>query len=170
MMRWSPDEWKIAVAQMWSVKQRLSAVDHAFEHRLPRVAATAMEIDDSERRIGETLHPEQGGFLSVAGGWPAFWHDVDVLGPAELGRGELWNDGLERLSLLEHEGVVLAGVYMPVAVSRHDKDLFVISKRNGENWGELLWLAGEEVDRFPTFREFLLSMTEYLRSELAELE
>ncbi len=170
MKRWSTDEWKVAVARMWAVKQELISVDDAFEHRLPRVACTDAEIAECEQRISESLHPEHRMLLSVAGGWPAFWHDVDILGAAEIGQGELWNDGRMRLELLESEGVVPPHTLLPVALSRHDKDLFAVVRQHHRDWGKVVWLAGEEIERFDGFQEFVSSMAEYLRIERAQLD
>lgn len=170
MTDWTSDACTIAIAQMWCVKQQLAGVDDLFEHRLPRVAATEQELVATEHRIGEVLHREHRVFLSVANGWPAFWHDVDIFGAEELGHGGAWETAMAHVDVLEREGVVAKCGYWPIAVSQGDRDLFVIGRKGGNDWGEILWLAGYEVERFGGFAEFLGSMTEYLKRELASCD
>ena len=55
---------------------------------------------------------------------------------------------------------------LPIAASSLDKDLFVIATPDSASPGEVLWLAGDLVDRFENFDEFFLSMVDYNRADM----
>ena len=49
----------------------------------------------------------------------------------------------------------------PIAVSRDDMDLFVMVLKKGERFGEVIWFAGGQIDKYESFTEFFLAMIEY---------
>lgn len=59
-------------------------------------------------------------------------------------------------------------VVIPIGSSKADMDVFIlVSERSSKNAGEVLWLAGSEVERYPDFREFFEAMVNY-NAELAQ--
>ena len=57
---------------------------------------------------------------------------------------------------------------LPVAVSRTDMDLFVMVLKTGRRFGEIIWLAGGEIDRFESFKDFFKAMIEYNKLDLED--
>jgi hypothetical protein len=172
-----PDiDWKARIVELVLVKQRLHEVDREglWEHRLPAVAATPAELQAAETALGEPLDALHRGFLTAAGGWLAFWHDVDLFGPGDLVGGPRWSRGAQAVADLEEDVVRSAGVtrevLLPIAVSAADLDLFVLTRRAAARPGMVLWFAGAEVDRFADFHEFFVAMTDYNRLEVQALE
>ncbi|MBL2434413.1 SMI1/KNR4 family protein, partial [Klebsiella pneumoniae] len=51
-----------------------------------------------------------------------------------------------------------------------DKDLFVLCLPNSSRSGEIIWFAGEEIDRFKNFDEYFLAMVDYNREEILALK
>jgi hypothetical protein len=58
---------------------------------------------------------------------------------------------------------------LPIAVSQDSIDVFVISRQHTQKPGEVVWLAGEVIDRFPHFDEYFLAMVDYNREEAKAL-
>lgn len=58
---------------------------------------------------------------------------------------------------------------LPVAVSRTDKDLFVMVTAEGEQHGQVIWLAGGEIDTFSSFSDFFEAMIDYNKEELEDI-
>ena len=40
-------------------------------------------------------------------------------------------------------------------------DLFVMVLKKGERFGEVIWFAGGQIDKYESFTEFFLAMIEY---------
>ncbi len=57
----------------------------------------------------------------------------------------------------------------PIAVSRTDKDLFVMVLTEGREYGQIIWLAGGEIERFLSFSDFFEAMIEYNKEELEDI-
>ena len=57
----------------------------------------------------------------------------------------------------------------PIAVSRDDLDLFVMVLKKGNRYGEIIWLAGGEIDRYESFTEFFKAMIEYNKLNAEDL-
>lgn len=164
--------WRERIVELVLVKQELSEVDvqRLWEYKLPGLAATASELAKVEAVIGEKLDPQYRAFLSYAGGWPAFFQTVDLFGPADLVGGSRMASAKRGLAnieptVLEASGFA-RGEVLPIAASAVDLDLFVMGRRGTPLQGTVVWLAGYEVDRFPTFTEFFDTMVDYNRAEI----
>jgi hypothetical protein len=55
---------------------------------------------------------------------------------------------------------------LPIAASPIDLDLFVMTRKSASQPGLVVRLAGAEIDRFPSFSEYVLAMVDYNRLEL----
>lgn len=160
---------------MTLIKQAIDDLDRGrlWEYRLPRVAATEEQLRDLEKALGEPLDPAYRLFLSFAGGWPAFLQEIDLFGPEDLLGGPSNQTAGAMLSYIEESVLEAAGMrredLIPIAVSRHDLDLFVIRRPSARQPGEVLWLAGSVIDRYPNFDEYFLAMMDHNRRELERL-
>lgn len=59
---------------------------------------------------------------------------------------------------------------LPVATYTHNVDTFVLIIPGNPNAGTAVWLSGDEIDHFPSFREFYLSMLDYNLLEVKTLK
>lgn len=144
-------------------------------YTIPGVGATEEQLRAAEARLGYPLDPMHREFLSYANGWRYFFVYTHLLGTDELGQGELWQTGNELLQLYYSEGPARTdfpprGEITLVAVGSEVTDLFVIWRTGPTLDGgrPVSWLAGEEIDRFPNFREFLLSVNQYLQNDIVK--
>jgi hypothetical protein len=168
-------DWKQRIAVMALVKQKLAEVDTEglWEHRLPRVAASQERLREVEAHLGEALDPSYRDFLRHADGWPAFYQTVDLFGSDDLLGGERFRHAEEMLGYAEDEQLASPGLrrdLLPIAASAVDLDLFVMTRRSSARPGTVIWLAGSEVDRFPSFDEYFLAMIDYNRTEVQSLQ
>lgn len=167
--------WKQRIGELILIKQRIADVDREgiWPHKLPRVAATESQLREVERHLGEPLDPDHRTFLKCAGGWPAFFQTVDLFGPEELLGRERFRHAMEMLSYVEEDVLKASRVrreqVLPIAASAVDLDLFVMTRRSSPQPGIVIWFAGSEVDRFPSFDEFFLAMMDYNRHEIQAL-
>ena len=170
-----PADWKQRIAVMALVQRKLAELDTAglWEHHLPRVAAPPERLDEVEAHLGEPLDSSYREFLRHADGWPSFYQTVDLFGTDDLLGGDRFRHAEEMLSYIEQERVATRGLrreLLPIAVSPVDLDLFVITRRSSARPGTVIWLAGSEIDRYPSFDEYFLAMIDYNRNEVANLE
>lgn len=159
------------------IQQRIEEVDqeHLWERHLPSVAATEQELAETEARLGFALDPSYRGFLRYADGWKCMWHFVDLFGTRQL-LGESPMDSARRqLGAVTDEefthpvGVSKEGV-LPIGASAVQSDMFLLCQPWSQSPGQVLWYTGQLIDRFESFREFYLSMFDYNREEVRDLE
>jgi hypothetical protein len=166
------NNWKEQIAIAWLVKQACMELDkkNIFSYHLPNLAATEESIVLAEKKLGCRLDEKYRAFLQHADGWPCFWHNVDLFGTNDLIEGVKKETGEFALSMLDEEVLTKSGVkrheLLPIAATPVDKDLFVITKPSCRTPGSVLWFAGEEVERFKSFDDFFIAMTEYSRGDI----
>ena len=164
----TPTDWRVLIVQLVAIKEALKDVDRLglWPFHLPRIAATDDEIVRVERRLAEPLDPGYGAFLRHAGGWRAFLQSVDLFGPHEL-LGSRLDQANEQLHDIEdvvfEQGGLTKETLLPIAASPTELDLFVLTRKGDAQPGRVIWFAGSEVDRFPTFYEFFMAMMDYNR-------
>lgn len=134
------------------------------------MAATEEELRAVEAPLGEALDPMYREFLSYAGGWPGFLHGADLFGPEDFLGGAHFRHGTEMLGFVEPSVLSSAGFrreeLIPIAASREDLDLFVMTRRATSMPGIVIWLAGAEIERFPNFEEFFAAVLDYNRGDI----
>lgn len=168
-------DWRPEIVRLIALKQAISdADDHGlWEHRLPKAAATADDLVALETHLGVALDPGYREFLTFANGWPSFMQSVDLFGVDELRGGRQLNLAYEQIAAIEEPVLSEAGLkrdsVLPIAATSVDLDLFVMPVADGLQAPPVIWLAGEEIDRFPSFEAFVLAMLEYNVRELARL-
>jgi hypothetical protein len=174
-LRMGLPDWKRSIAELAYVKQRLAEVDTTglWEHALPAVAATEAQLRAAENHIGQTLDPVYRAFLRHANGWPAVYQTVDLFGCDDLMGGRRFKHATEMLRFVDDGVLSDAGLcrddLLRIAGTAVDLDLFVMTRRSTAPSGVVVWIAGSEVDRFPSFSEYFLAMIDYNRLELREL-
>lgn len=170
-------DWRPLIVSMIEVQQALFEADkeHLWEYHLPRVAASEATLARVERHLGFKLEPEYRGFLAMADGWPWFSQSVkllfgspELLGSPALLVADAMLDAAE--SYLEAQCGVQRRAVFPIAVSPRDKDVFFMQLQDGVLRPPIVWLAGEEIDRYISFAEFFASMIEYNKLSLKALK
>lgn len=171
-----PQNWKERIVQMVLVQQRLEEVDveHLWDYKLPRVAASEETLRQVEGAIGAALDPEYRAFLAHAGGWPSFHQTVDLFGPEELLGSPHFAAAREALLSMEDEALTECGEeprnLLPIAATSEDLDLFLIAGPEAHTPGQVFWYAGGLIETFPSFTEYFLAMVDYNREEIHRLE
>lgn len=166
-------DWKELIGHSVLLRQQVNRLDPELSpYTIPGEGAAEERIRAAESRVGP-LDPMYREFVRYADGWRYFFTYAHLLGVDQLGQGELWEKGDELLRLYYSEGppridfpaldeLTLVGVGTEVT------DLFVIWRTGPTSGGghQVSWLAGEEVERYPNFREFLLSVNQYLQNDV----
>lgn len=168
-------DWRPLIVKMVEVRQAIDEADREriWEYHWPRVGASEAQLSTVEQHLGFRLDLEYRTFLSAADGWPWFSQSVCLFGTNELFGSPMLLAANEMLDvcapyLTECCGIARSSVF-PVAASAIDKDVFFMQVRGGVLMPPLVWLAGEEVDRFESFGEFFASMIKYSQLDLQSL-
>lgn len=169
------EDFKPYIGKAWLLKQATMETDtkRVWSYHLPEVAATEKDILETEKQLGHTIDPRYRAFLLCANGWKAFYHAVDLFGTNDLINGERHETGEYVFSCLE-DGVLKSSKLtrsdlLPIAVAKHDRDLFVLGRPQSSVAGKVFWFAGEEIECFSSFDEYFLSMIEYNKRTLDRL-
>ena len=168
------NNWKERIVLMLMVRDEMYKTDRdgLWEYHFPEVAASGDEIKTVQEKLKVSLSEEYVNFLLHANGWKCFYQLVDLFGTEELGGDAMMyakrlldveTDNSEELRNLKDQ-------LIPVAVSRADRDLFVMVLAKGSEYGKILWLAGGEIDRFDSFGDFFEAMIAYNREDLEDLK
>jgi len=169
-------DWKKEISVLVYVKQTLADLDvnHLWQHHLPEVAALDDEIRKVEEYIGFQLDKLYAEFLRHANGWRSFYQSVDLFGTSDLLGSEKMQYAKSMLDSIEDNAVNASGLkkedLLPIGSTLTDLDIFFITKPSSENLGEIIWIAGQEIDRFPNFDAFYLAMVDYNRAEIKDLK
>lgn len=166
------ERWKELIVIMLNVRNNLLKADTSglWQYDFPEVAATKEEVENIQKHLGIKLSDEYIKFLLCANGWKCFYQMVDLFGTHEFVSDKMKHAiKLLNIEIEFNESLKDVKEYLfPIAVSRNDKDLFIMML-NDNNFGEIIWLAGGEIDRFVSFIEFFESMIEYNKEELEEM-
>ncbi|NPC93238.1 SMI1/KNR4 family protein [Bacillus sp. WMMC1349] len=165
--------WKENIATMVLVKQELMKHDvkNIWPHHFPEVGASEEQIRVIEDQLGHNLDSMFRRFLKHANGWKGFYQTVDLFGTEQLQESAIKDYAKTFLDddVLKESGVSRTQL-LPIAITEFDKDLFVLCLPNSSTPGEVIWFAGEEIDRFKNFNEYFLAMIDYNREEVFELK
>lgn len=134
---------------MVQVKQAIAEADakHGWQYQLPKVAAT-----------GEALREvEEIDLFGVE----------DLTGSSAMVAARQLTEALEPVAL-EEAGLLWAQL-VPIGASGLDRDLFLMQIVEGVQVPPVVWFSGGEIDRYQTFRDFVLAMIEYNAEDLKEL-
>jgi len=170
-------DWKNEIVNGVIIQQRIEELDHGrlWRRHLPEVAATEQEIMSVERRLGFALDPRYRAFLQYANGWKSFYQAVDLFGTANLLGAPPMDSARRQLAAIQpahFEAAVGKSVaeFLPIAASTVQRDIFLLGQPRSAHQGIVVWFAGDEVDRFPSFDDFYLAMLDYNREEIVDLE
>jgi hypothetical protein len=170
-------DWKTEIVKGVLIQQRIEELDRGrlWERHLPEVAASEAAIAQVEGWLGFTIDAQYREFLRFANGWRAFYQRVDLFGtenllgapPMDAAARQL--EAIDPVDLLAITGMA-HGDLLPIAASSVQRDIFLLGQPLSPSPGAVIWFSGGEVQRFPTFDEYFLSMLDYNRQEVAYLE
>ncbi len=160
-------------AVMYELKNKLREADknQLWEYYHPEDAAKMDEINFAQEKYKIKFCKEYIDFLLCSNGWRCFYQLVDLLGTKDFETEKMehakrllsveiqYNDALNRIK----------DYLFPIAASRTDKDLFVMVLKEGKEYGQIIWLAGGEIERFESFNTFFESMIGYNQEELEDI-
>lgn len=165
------EEWKASIVKIVHWKQVANEHDKlgAFPWHFPKVATNEAQIVEAETFMGSSFSAPYREFLGLANGWNGFILSTDLFGTEDFLNGRALEvrkrpDVQEYISSLG----LSAEMIIPIGASDADMDVFMlVSENSPTNAGEVLWLAGSEVERYPDFREFFEAMVNY-NAQLAQ--
>ena len=167
------DKWKERLVEMLMIRDELYKADNGqlWEYHYPEVAAELREIQLAQEKLEIKLSQDYIDFLLCANGWKCFYQLVDLFGTKDF---DAENMSLAKKLLnteLEYDESLndIKKYLFPIAVSRTDKDLFVMVLAEGREYGQIIWLAGGEIERFLSFSDFFEAMIEYNKEELEDI-
>lgn len=167
------DKWKERIVEMLMVRNELYKADKAqlWEYHYPEVAAELREIQLAKEKLQIKLSKDYIDFLLCANGWKCFYQLVDLFGTKDF---DTENMSLAKMLLnteLECDESLndIKEYLFPIAVSQTDKDLFVMVLKEGREYGQIIWLAGGEIEIFFSFSDFFEAMIEYNKEELEDI-
>ncbi len=160
-------DWKLEISKLVYVKQVIADLDKQklWPHHLPRVAASNEDVARLENKIQRKVPSEYLEFLKFANGWPGFYQHVDLFGTDDYFNEDLMAYADEIFEQTPF-GNDRTEDLLVIATTRHDIDLFCLNLDSGE----VLWFAGEEIERFENFDEFFLAMEDYNREEIEDMK
>ncbi|ACK89090.1 SMI1/KNR4 family protein [Bacillus thuringiensis] len=168
--------WKERITTLVLVKQELMKqdVEQIWQHHFPEVGASEEYVHAFEQEWGYKLDLKYRDFLKHANGWKGFYQTVDLFGIEQLKKSTIMEYAQMLLTVIDDDVLKESGVVrqelLPIAVTEFDKDLFVLCLPNSSRPGEIIWFAGEEIDRFKNFDEYFLAMVDYNREEILALK
>jgi hypothetical protein len=167
-------DWAVEVERMADAKRLLRRcdVENLWRHEPPGPPAPPELVERARQTTASGIDGEYASFLLHADGWPAIMQDVDLFGTTEL-LGSPLQEAQELLDTVEPE--VLAALnaspdsLLPVGASRTDIDIFAMPRTNREESAPVIWIAGLQVERYPSFTSFFRGMIEHNIKEADEL-
>ena len=168
--------WKDKIATMILVKQELMKqdVEQIWPHHFPEIGVNEEYLCAVEQELGYKLDLIYRDFLQHANGWKGFYQTVELFGIEQLRKSTIMDYAQMLLKAIDDDALRESGVLrcelLPIAVSEFDKDLFVLCLPNSSRPGEIIWFAGEEIDRYENFDEYFLAMIDYNREEILALK
>lgn len=159
------EDWKLNIVTLVYVRDQLMKADkeQVWEYYWPEVAATKNELRAIQKKLNINLSKEYQDFLLHANGWECFFQNIDLFGTSDFDSNKMaYARELLSVEMVYNEDLQEMKDYLfPIAVSRDDMDLFVMVLKKGDRFGEVIWLAGGEIDKYESFTEFFLAMIEY---------
>lgn len=170
------EEWQDRIVAMVYVKQELMKldVDEIWPHHLPELAASEETLRKTEAQLGFRIDQDYREFLKMANGWKGFLQTIDLFGTQELSGSTMMQYAQSLLDSIEDDVIKSSGfpreALLPIAATKYDKDLFVMTRPTSHAPGTVIWFAGEEIDRYPNFTEYFLAMIEYNRQLVKDVQ
>ncbi|GIG55684.1 hypothetical protein Lfu02_00560 [Longispora fulva] len=172
-----PVDWKVLIGQVILAKNEADQLepDHLEPLVAPRAPATPEDIAAFEAAAGERLPGQYRDFLAHADGWRSFYFRAKLFGLTDLaGHSPEAQVAADILDVYADEDV-----FEDLDVGRDDvfaicagvgmRTMFVMIREGRPDAGTVIWLDGEEVERYSSLTEFFASMRDYSLQQAAKL-
>lgn len=149
--------WPDLIGHLVLLKQQIDDLDPdgPRTYMLPRVAATEERLVETETRLGQPLDPSYREFLTYADGWPEFSISIQLMGTSDqLSAVRMTADDYLDVTLAVGSTGWERPDLAPVAVASEDKDVIAVGRPGSSVAGQVVWFAGEEVERYSHFKDW----------------
>lgn len=153
------------IAYLYIVREKIRNEDknNLWEYYCPRVKTTNEEITRWENINGLIIPESYRSFLLAANGWPKIFQDKDLF-------------SLDQLSFSKENryiqclGCCIDNIHdvgnkeylLPIGGTEYSYDLYlIVLDKTSSFYGQVLWVAGEEVERYNDFNSFFESLIAY---------
>ena len=156
---------KDLIGYLYIVREKIRAEDKdkLWEYSLPRVKATNEAVSIWEEQNELVLPEAYKEFLLAANGWPNVFQDKDLFSLEELSLSkdnryvQCLNDCVDNIHDVGDKACLL-----PIGGTKYSYDLYlIVLDRSSKHYGQVLWVAGEEVERHSDFNAFFESLIAY---------
>jgi hypothetical protein len=153
------------IAYLYIVREKMRFEDknNLWDYYCPRVKSTNEEITRWENQNGMVLPESYKAFLLAANGWPKVFQDKDLFGLEQLSFSKE-NKYIQYLSYCVDNlyDVGNKECLLPIGGTEYSYDLYlIILDKKSDHYGQVLWVAGEEVERYNDFNSFFESLIAY---------
>lgn len=147
---------------MQMIRSKIKAADRKsiYEYDAPNEPATEDQLENWEHDNNLIIPPSYRDFLLNANGWKNIIQAVELFSIDDLSFDES-NQYIEFLSFsidnLSDYGN--KAFLLPIGANHESYDLYVmVLDSNSEYCGQVIWVAGEEVERYDDFEHFFISL------------
>lgn len=166
--------WKDKIAVLFLVQEEIQRLDKLgiLQYYYPELAATEEQLAIVEMQLGHPIDQEYRNFLLCANGWRCFSQSVNLFGTGDLMGSALMDHALEMLDVIDDAFPISNSTgfskseLLPIATTFEDRDLHVMTRPSSHQPGVVIWFSGQEIERYPNFEEYFLSMVDYNRSTI----
>jgi cell wall assembly regulator SMI1 len=161
------------IKQMLTVREEMCSLDFKKLYRYcpPNKGCSQEDIRRAEARLGVRLDAQYADFLRYANGWREFFGDISLFGTQELAGSPELDMARELLELVYPLNPHLAFQkedLLPIAIDEAGRGFFVLAPSARGGPGAVIWFAGQEVERYASFHDFLRSILQYNIDDLEE--
>jgi hypothetical protein len=150
-------DWRAEIGRLIAVKQEIAThdLDKIFPWHLPEVAASTSQIIDAEEHSGIRLPSEFKDFLAVANGWKCFLIRADLFGTEQIKRNKVTIRGRGDVRRYLESNRIPQDKVLPIGSSGNEQTVFLLYAADYHPFpGGIVWLDGEEIERFESFGHF----------------
>ncbi|MEH3077134.1 MAG: hypothetical protein PGN11_10720 [Quadrisphaera sp.] len=164
------DHWGTSIGLLIHIKTQIlhADPDDIYGSEPPHLGASDADLDLAELRLSEKIDPQHRQLLQHADGWPRFFISNYLLTSQQLSDPLVIAQTRKSNELaIEHLDIDLDDWGL-IAKDFEGRSTMLIGRTSRPFAGQVLWLDGEEIDRFPTVRDWFESMIAYHREGLEE--
>ena len=159
--------------QMLYVRNEMCKLDvkQIYHYYAPNNGCSLKEISKVEDCLGIKFDNQYKEFLQYVNGWKECYRLVSFLGTKELLSSEITDMAKEILEIecsFDEQLEFRKEELLPIAVDEYGSDLFVLTPPVNDKNGMVIWFAGGEIERFPSFEVFRDTILQYMNDELNE--
>jgi hypothetical protein len=170
------EDWANLIGQVATCRNELASIQpDNWPNSFGGIAATGESIAVAEHDLGFALDPDYREFLLHLNGWPDFYSDISILALDQLGHGAAWARACQLLEIFygypPKPNLPQKGELFPIAISAFQSDVLAVI-RTGQTTGlghPIIWLANDEVERFPNMKEMVRFYLTEMNRELTDL-